>query len=145
MTALPDPDTQPEFYDGVPLKRLLAWGIDMVVILLISLIIVPFTFLTALFFFPFLALVVSFIYRVSTLTTRSATWGMRLMAIECRDSQDRRFDFGHALLHTAGYSLSIGTALVQLVSMVLMLTTERGQGLTDLVLGTTVLNNRRSG
>ncbi len=143
MTALPDPDMQPQFYDGVPFKRLLAWGIDMVVILLMSLIILPFTFFTAVFFFPVLMWLVSFIYRVITLTTRSATWGMRLMAIECRDRRDQRFDFGHALLHTAGYSLSIGTALVQLVSMVLMVTTERGQGLTDLVLGTTVLNNRR--
>lgn len=145
MTALPDPDTQQQFYDGVPLKRLLAWGIDMIVIVLMSLIIVPFTFFTALFFFPVLMLMVSFVYRVITLTTRSATWGMRLMAIECRDSRDRRFDFGHALLHTAGYSLSIGTALVQLVSMVLMVSTERGQGLTDLVLGTAVVNNRRQG
>ena len=55
--------------------------------IVISLLIVPFTAFVALFFFFALMAVVSFVYRVITLATGSATWGMRLMAIELRDAQ----------------------------------------------------------
>lgn len=49
-TALPDPDYQAEFYQDVPTKRLIAWIADTIVIVLISLLIVPFTAFTGLFF-----------------------------------------------------------------------------------------------
>jgi uncharacterized RDD family membrane protein YckC len=143
MTRLPDPDIQPEFYDGVPLKRLVAWVVDIVLIAVICVIIVPFTAFTGIFFFPLLMLVVGFAYRVMTLANGSATWGMRLMAIELRDGRDRRFDLGHAFLHTLGYSLSMALPLLQVVSVVLMSSTARGQGLTDMVMSSTALNRRR--
>lgn len=143
MTRLPDPEFSPEFYDAVPLKRFIAWVLDTVLIVLISVLIVPFTVFTAVFFFPLLLLVVGFVYRVILLANGSATLGMRLMAIELRDGDDRPLGLGLAVLHTLGYTISTGTALVQLVSMVLMATTDRGQGLSDLVLGTTALNRRR--
>ena len=142
FTALPDPVRQPEFYDSVPVKRGIAWAIDFVLIMLL---VVPAVVLTAfigLFFLPVLFAVVGFVYRVATIAGGSATWGMRLMAIELRDAAGRRLDFGQALLHTAGYTLSIAIAPLQLISVVLMLVTERGQGLTDMVLGTTALNRR---
>ena len=144
MTRLPDPDQYPELYEGVPLKRLLAWVADTVLIVLLSLVITPFTAFTAVFFFPFLLMVVGFAYRVITLANGSATLGMRLMAIELRDGQDRHFDLGHALLHTAGYSLSFGTAIVQFISVIFMASSQRGQSLTDMVLNTTALNRRRN-
>ena len=143
MTRLPDPDMQPEFYEGVAMKRLLAWVLDAVVIAGFCLLIIPFTAFTALFFLPLLWLVVSFVYRVITLANGSATWGMRLMSIELRDTADQPLDLGLAFIHTLGYSLSIGIFLVQLVSMVLMATSARCQGLSDLVLGTAMLNRRR--
>ncbi|MGB3243019.1 MAG: RDD family protein [Sulfitobacter sp.] len=143
MTHLPDPDTQPEFYENVPLKRLLAWLVDTVIIVVLCVVILPFTAFTGLFFFPFLLLMVGFAYRVITLANGSATWGMRLMAIELRDGRDRPFDLGLAVLHTLGYTLSIGTAIVQVVSIVLMASSARGQGLTDMFLNTTALNRRR--
>ncbi len=80
----PDPDTQPQFYTGVPTKRLVAWILDMVLIVLICLAILPFTAFTGIFFFPFLMLIVGFLYRVATLTGGSATWGMRLLSLEIR-------------------------------------------------------------
>ncbi|MGC1496713.1 MAG: RDD family protein [Sulfitobacter sp.] len=144
MTQTPDPHTQAEFYSGVPSKRLFAWVLDMVVIIGMCLLALPFTAFTGIFFFPFLMLVVGFIYRVVTLTSGSATWGMRLMAVELRDVLDRPFDFGTALFHTLGYSISWAMAPLQLISMVMMCVTERKQGLSDIVLGTVAVNRRRS-
>jgi uncharacterized RDD family membrane protein YckC len=138
--GLPDPDALPGFYAGVPLKRLFAWMADSVIILVLTLVAVPFTAFTALFFFPLLWLAVGFVYRVATLATASATPGMRLAGIEFRDRWGRPFDLGHAVLHTLGYTLSISTLLVQAASVALMLTGARGQGLTDLVLGTAAIN-----
>lgn len=143
MTQTPDPDTHPEFYEGIPMKRLLAWVVDMIVIIGMCLVVLPFTAFTGLFFFPFLMLFVGFIYRVITLTTGSATWGMRLMGMELRDLRDRPFDFGTALLHTLGYSVSWAMAPLQLISVVAMCVTERKQGLSDMVLGTVAVNRRR--
>ncbi|SLN16616.1 RDD family protein [Roseovarius albus] len=139
-TALPDPDYQAEFYQDVPTKRLIAWIADTIVIVLISLLIVPFTAFTGLFFFPFLMLVVGFAYRVITLANQSATWGMRLTAIELRTSDGQPFNLQMAFLHTLGYSISIAIIPIQVVSIVLMLTTSRAQGLTDHFLGTVALN-----
>ncbi len=58
--CLPDPDLQAEFYADVPLKRALAWIVDMILIALLTTVIVPFTAFTALFFLPVLFLMVSF-------------------------------------------------------------------------------------
>lgn len=139
---LADPLTQPQFYRDVASKRLLAWVVDTVVVALISLVIVPFTAFVALFFFLGLFAVVSFVYRVITLATGSATWGMRLMAIEIRDASGARFDLVQAFLHTLGYTISWAVAPLQLISVVLMATSNRGQGLTDMVMGSAAMNRR---
>jgi hypothetical protein len=52
---LPDPHYQPEFYADVPLKRLISWAIDTVLIVLLVVLILPFTAFTGLFFLPLLA------------------------------------------------------------------------------------------
>lgn len=139
----PDPDTQPQFYTGVPTKRLVAWILDMVLIVLICLAMLPFTAFTGIFFFPFLMLIVGFLYRVATLTGGSATWGMRLLSLEIRQGDDRPLDGATAFLHTLGYSVSLALPVLQLISIVLMLTSARRQGLTDMVLGTVALNKRQ--
>lgn len=139
---LADPMTQPQFYRDVASKRLFAWVIDTVIVALICLLIVPFTAFVAVFFFLGLMGVVGFAYRVITLTGASATWGMRLMAIEFRDASGARLDLGQAFLHTLGYTVSWAVAPLQLISVVLMATSNRGQGLTDLVMGTAAMNRR---
>jgi uncharacterized RDD family membrane protein YckC len=141
-STLPDPARQPEFYDSVTVKRGLAWAIDVVVICVLLIPVIVFTLFIGLFFLPFLYAVVSFVYRVLTIAGGSATWGMRLMAIELRDAGGRRLDLGQAFLHTLGYTVSLAVAPLQLISVILMLVTERGQGATDLVLGTVALNRR---
>lgn len=142
-THLPDPDRQAEFYAGVPTKRALAWVIDTILIALITAVIVPFTVFTALFFLPLLYLFISFTYRVLTLAGGSATPGMRLMNVVMLTRNGERFDLATAFLHTLGYTLSIGTLLVQILSGFLMLTSARGQGLTDHILGTVAINRPR--
>lgn len=140
--SIPDPHHQPEFYADVPVKRLLAWIVDVVLIGLLVALVIPFTAFVGLFFLPALFFVFSFLYRWITLAGGSATWGMRLMSIELIDSHGRRFDGGMAFLHTLGYTISLAFPILQLISIGLMLTGERKQGLTDNVFGTVAINRR---
>lgn len=137
----PDPERHAAFYAGVLPKRFLAWVIDIVLIAIVTALIVPFTAFTALFFLPMLFLVVGFLYRWTTLSGRSATWGMRLLGIEFLDRNGQRFDGATALLHTLGYTLSMAFVMPQVLSVVLMMMSSRGQGLSDLVLGSVAINS----
>ena len=138
--ALPDPDYQADFYADVPLKRLIAFGVDTVLILILTVLVLPFTAFTGLFYFPLLAMVVGFVYRVLTIAGGSATPGMRLMAIELRNASGERLDLPQAALHTLLFTLFFSMMLPQLASIALMLTGPRAQGLHDLVLGTAAIN-----
>ena len=139
---LPDPEYLAELYEDVPSKRLFAWIVDVALIAIIVGVLTLFSFLTALFFLPFLFAVVSFLYRWGTLATRSATPGMRLMSIELRDTQGDFLNGATAFLHTLGYFLSVAIFPLQLVSIAMMLMTRRKQGLSDLALGTVALNKQ---
>lgn len=141
-TDLPDPVMQPDFYANVTIKRGVAWVIDTVIILALLVPVVVMSAFLGLLILPFLYLVTGFVYRVATLAGRSATWGMRVMAIEFRDHRGAHFDVGQAFLHTLGFTLSMAFFPVQLVSIAMMCISERGQGLTDMVLGTVALNRR---
>lgn len=143
ISHLPDPIRQPEFYDSVTAKRLVAWIVDTILIMLLVLVALPFTAFTGLFFLPVMYLVVGFAYRVVTISGGSGTWGMRLMAMELRQPDGRRFDLQAAFLHTLGYTVSVCVPVLQVISIVLMLTTARRQGLTDHLLGTAALNRRK--
>jgi uncharacterized RDD family membrane protein YckC len=138
--GLPDPATQGAFYANVPTKRLLAWLVDIVAIAVISVLTLPLTLFMGLFFFPALMAVIGFAYRVVSLANWSATPGMRIMSIELRTGRGHLFDLPAAFLHTAGYAASMAVFPLQLVSIVLMLTTERAQGLSDMILGTAAIN-----
>jgi uncharacterized RDD family membrane protein YckC len=142
MSVFPDPQAQPDFYRDVPLKRLFAWVVDAVVTLVACLVVLPFTAFTGLFFFPFLFLLVGFAYRFVTIANGSATWGMWLFAIELRRADGELMDAGSAFAHTLGYTLSWTVPVFQLISVVMMASTERGQGLSDHVLGTVMINRR---
>ncbi len=140
--AQPDPERHAAFYSGVPAKRAMAWIIDTIFVTLIVVLIALITALTALFILPLVWLSVGFLYRWVTISGRSATWGMRLMSIELLDRYGQRFDAATAFLHTLGYSLSMAFVLPQILSVGLMLISRRGQGLTDMVLGSVAINSR---
>lgn len=141
--ALPDPQYQPEFYADIPPKRLMAWVIDVGLILGLTLMVLPFTAFVGLLFLPFLYATIGFFYRTLTLAGGSSTLGMRVMSVEIRNAYGERLSLGEALFHTLGYYVSFGMALVQMASIVLMVASDRGQSLTDMVMGTVMLNRRR--
>lgn len=140
LSGLPDPDTQAEFYADVPIKRLIAWAVDATLIFLIAFLISLLTVGIGFFFFGVLILGIAFIYRTVSLANSSATPGMRLASIELRNHRGERFDLATAALHTLGYQVSVSMVVPQLISIVLMLTTPRAQGLTDHALGTAAIN-----
>jgi len=141
MTSLnPNPETHPQFFEDVPSKRLMAWVIDSIIVFGITFLLAILTFGIGFFVFLGIMSIVGVAYRVITLANASATWGMRLAAIEFRDAHGERFGLLLAVLHTLGFYLSFSTFIIQIVSMVLMVTTERKQGLTDMLLGTIAIN-----
>ena len=140
LDGLPDPVREPEFYAGVTMKRGLAWVVDATITLGISLLLLPLTAFTAIFWWPVLWLTVGFVYRWATLAGGSATLGMRLMAITIRDRDGRPLDAAVAFAHVLGYTVSVAFLPLQLLSVGVMFALGRGQGLTDLALGTAAIN-----
>lgn len=139
---LPDPVSQADFYADVNSKRLVAFVVDTLLILALSLVLVPLTAFAGVFFFPLLMTAASFGYRAVTLSRRSATWGMRLMGIEFRDRNGQLFDTRTAVLHTLGLHVCFALPFLQIVSVILMLLSDRNQGLSDQILGTVLLNQK---
>ncbi len=139
---LPDPERQRGFYADVPFKRLIAFFLDLFIILSISIVVALLTFGLAFFVFFGVAGIVGFIYRTLSIAGGSATWGMRLMAIELRRQDGARLTTLDAFLHTAAFYISFGIVPVQVISAICMLTTPRGQGLSDMLFGTVALNRR---
>ncbi len=142
MTSLPDPEYQAEFYALTAPKRLVAWVVDSILIVMLCILAVFLTAFVGLFLWPLLYLIIGFFYRVATLSRGSATLGMRFAGIELRDLSGRRLDGQQVLWHTAGYTLSIAVPVLQVVSIIMMLTSSKGQGLSDSLLGTVMLNRR---
>ena len=138
--GLPDAYQAPEFYSGVLSKRAIAWIVDLLLITGMTLLAGLATLTVGLFLWPLFFLAIGFLYRVTTLANRSATWGMRLMGIELRDVDGERFDGPTAALHVLGYYVSMAFVLPTLASIAAMLMTDRRQGLTDLVLGSAAIN-----
>ena len=136
----PNPDYEAGFYAGVPTKRLIAWLADSVLIGLLTLLAIPFTAFLGLFFLPLLWLAVGLAYRVITLTSGSATLGMRFVAIEFRNVEGNRFTLGDAVMHTAIYTVCFAFFLLQIVSIVLMLIGSKGQSLGDHAIGSVAIN-----
>lgn len=138
--GLPDPARERAFYADVPAKRFVAFIADTVIILVFSLLALPLTAFLGLYIFPVFMAVVGFLYRLTTLALSSSTWGMRLMAIELREADGLRLRPVTALLHVGGLYLSFAILPLQVVSVVLMAVLGRGQGLSDLILGTAMIN-----
>lgn len=139
-TSLPDPETQPEFYAGVPTKRALAWIVDILVITLFTLLAGIVTLTMAWFAWPLTFIAIGLVYRIGTIAQGSATWGMRLLGLEFRAHDGRRLDPIQSALHVGGYYAAMTFVLPQIASVIAVLATPRRQGLCDLILGTTALN-----
>ena len=144
MAGLPDPEHDRQFYEGVPARRLVAWFIDLAIVLAIGVpVAVVFGLMTLGFGFALFPIVVGgigFLYRTATIAGGSATWGMRAMGIELRRGDGSRFDFATALLHVGIYAVAFGVVVLQAVSCIAICTTRYRQGIQDIVLNTTAIN-----
>ncbi len=139
-SGLPDPEFQAEFYQDVPTKRLFAWILDVVITLVLTLLFTALTFPISIFFIPFWFVAIGFAYRVATISRWSATIGMRLVAIDLRQSDGSRMDFPTAAFHTLLYSISLSFILPHLASVVYALNNPRAQMFHDIPLGIAALN-----
>ena len=145
LDGLPDPERDRQFYEGVPPRRLVAWFVDLVIILLIG---VPLAMLFGLLtlgfgfaIFPLIVAGVGFLYRTC-------------------DARRRLGDLGHALHRhrvppraTAAASTSPPRSctrrstrsassffVLQLISCATIVGSRYRQSLGDMVLGTTAIN-----
>jgi uncharacterized RDD family membrane protein YckC len=144
LPGLPHPDTGAEFYEGVPLRRFVAWCMDVLVTLAIggpiALLFGILTLGMGFAAFPVILAGTSLFYRTVTIANRSATWGMRAMGIELRRHDGERFDPLTAFLHTLGYLACMTVFPVQIVSCATVLATRYRQSLPDLALRTAMIN-----
>lgn len=144
MGGLPDPELDRAFYEWLPFKRLVAWCLDLVVVLAIGLPVAlafgVFTLGFGFVLFPVVLATIAFLYRTATLAGGSATWGMRLLGIEFRRGDGSRFDGLTALLHTAIQTIAFGFFFLQMLSCVAVVASRYRQSLPDIILGTTAIN-----
>ncbi len=139
-TGLPDPDMDAQFYENVPSRRLVAWVFDGIITFGMSFLIGVFTIGLGFFIFPFIWLIVGLVYRTTTIASQSATWGMGLVGIEFRNKDGQKLSPKLALAHTVIFTIGTGFFLIQIVSVVLILTSRYGQSVQDMILGTTAIN-----
>ncbi len=140
LSGLPDPVLDAQFYAGVPFKRLIAWIIDAVIVGALWMAVVIGTLGTFAFFMFFGLLIVNFVYRAFMVDRYSATLGMMAVGIELRNSRGDRLDRTQAIWHVTLFLGLMIFFFINVISMIVMLVNERGQGLHDMVLGTTAIN-----
>ena len=140
----PDPDRDAQFYDGVPLKRLMAWVIDSVLIMVASVLVTGVLAVLTLglmaLAFPFVIFGISFAYRWLTIASRSATLGMALMGIELRGHDGQRLPSAAAAMHSAAFVLLTASLVGWVVTIASILSTRHNRGLPDFLVGTVVIN-----
>jgi uncharacterized RDD family membrane protein YckC len=145
-----DPATNPELFDGVPARRVIAFIIDLVIIA------IPVVFLAILIFMigvatlglgfflyglmPAITTVWALIYYGMTFgSPRSATIGMRVMDLEMRTWYGAPAYFVLGAVHAVVFwvSISVLTPLIVLVCFF----NDRRRLLHDMLVGTVVINN----
>ncbi len=141
-----DPETQPELFDGILSKRIIAFIFDAILIVLLmipaALLLLILGFVTlgiAWLLFPLLFAFVALSYCAFTLGGRaSATPGMRIAGVEMRTWSGQKMFPLLAIMHALIFWFSIGilTPFILLVGLF----TRRRQLLHDLLLGVVALN-----
>ena len=145
--GVPDPQTDPQFYAGVPMRRFMAFLIDFAIILVLLMVVAIIgVILTALTFglggpLAFLAgALTGFVYRWMLLTHRSATVGMMMTGIEIRDAEGRKMTQGSAFLHTICFHATFLFPPLAIIGWILMATSPHRRLMHDLFLGTVAIN-----
>jgi uncharacterized RDD family membrane protein YckC len=143
--AMPDPATVPEAYEGVLLRRVLAYFVDLCAIGALAILYWIIFGVLWLLTFGLLGPVLWFLFGLIPLAyhtlllsgPRSATLGMRLFDIELRSVTGERPSFAQALVQTALFYLSVG-ATCSLI-LVFALFNHHRRTLHDVLAGTVMV------
>jgi uncharacterized RDD family membrane protein YckC len=141
---LPDPETAPELFESVLLRRVIAYFIDLVLIgivagifVLIAVLVGFLTFGLAWLSIPIVGpLAILAYYAVSLGSTRRATFGMAAMDLVLTPARGQPLDGWQAVIHPVVFWISIWIAWPLLL---IGLFTPRRQLLHDLITGTLML------
>ncbi len=141
---LPDPDRDPQFYDGVRPRRLVAWIIDLVASVGVTALVLFVLAIPTLGFILLWAVLLWWLcdmaLRAIGLRVWSATLGMKVMGVELRDASGDRLAGLTAFVHTGAYAVCIGSGVLQLGNLILMGLGRVGRSGPDLLCGTTMIN-----
>ncbi|MEM6943932.1 MAG: RDD family protein [Pseudomonadota bacterium] len=145
--GFPDPIADRQFYEGVPARRLAAFFVDLLVILVllggVTLVVALLGLVT--FGLAFVFLVPAFaltgiIYRTTMIMERSATLGMMLMGIELRDARGERLETVLAAVHSAVFTAFSYLPPVMILSLAWAAWNPRGQLFHDILCQTVMIN-----
>ena len=137
----------PELYDGIRIKRLIAYGIDLAIIVCLWLALWIFGSFFALItlglLFPVLSLaafLLPFAYHTLTIGSASnATVGMRVMDLRVVAWNGQRPGYAQAALQTVLFIASV--ALTNFLILAVSFFNPRGRCLHDLLAGTATVND----
>ncbi len=144
---LPDPATAPELFDGVLTRRVLAFGIDAVLMGLIALALTVVGFILGFFTFglgwlsiPVVVPIAIALYYVFTLGSRGrATVGMRAMDLVLTPTRGAPLDGWTVLVHPVVFWITVWVSWP--ISLAFALFTPRQQMVHDLVAGTLMVRH----
>ena len=146
--SLPDPQTAPELFDGVLMRRVFAYLIDVAILVsicavvgMVSVILGFFTFGIPWLLLPILIPLIILGYYAATLgSPMRATIGMAMFDIVLTPTRGRPLDGWAILIHPIVFWITVWVAWP--ISLAVALFTPRQQMVQDLVTGTLML--RRS-
>lgn len=129
-------------FEGVLIRRMAAFMVDCVLIAILTVPFVIFSFALAVFTFGFLAVPVGgvlmfFYFTLFTAGAKSATPGMRLMGIELRDARGGRPDLLQAAIRTLIYMAT--NAMLPVIICAIALFDLRRRTLHDMLTSTVVV------
>jgi uncharacterized RDD family membrane protein YckC len=145
-----DPAANPELFEGVLARRIVAFVIDLIVlsipilllsafIFVIGVVTLGFGFLLYALLSPIMVLWALFYYGITLGSPRSATLGMRVMDLEMRTWYGAPAYFVLGAVHAIVFwiTVSVLTPFVLLVSLF----NDRRRCLHDILVGTVIINN----
>ena len=144
-TAMPDPATLPEAYEGVIWRRTLAYFIDLCCIGVLAVLfwiifavlwVVSFGLLGPVLWFLFGLIPLAY-HTLLLSGRRSATWGMRCFDVELRSVTGERPGFLQALAQTALFYITVGVTCSLILLFVLF--NRRKRTLHDFLAGTVLV------
>jgi uncharacterized RDD family membrane protein YckC len=145
-----DPATNPELFDGVPARRMIAFLIDLVILAIPMILLSVFIFAVGIVTLGFGFILYGLMPVISVLwalayygmcfgSERSATIGMRVMDLEMRTWYGAPAYFVLGAVHAIAFWITV-SALTPLILLVCFFN-DRRRLLHDMLVGTVVINN----